>query len=169
MQQKTSTVLVTLLALTIPLGTSACFPKIVCPQSPFERAASYDWEINDQRYSEPLNTWVRNERLEAFLGKSYQSEGIEALKRQYGFVCEPKPAVSACADCFACRTSLPKIADEREGRLLALCMPVGEMLIEVDVGSGRKQLTARSNWRRPEPGDYNESPRSLDVTLPKRQ
>jgi hypothetical protein len=126
-------------------------PKGSCWPSALEQAASYDWMLNDYRYSKPLNTWVKNEKLEAFLLKPFRAGTLETLKAQYGFECTPKPMNPDCADCFVCRASLPKMADEREGNNLSLCATVGEMLIEVDIGPSRN-FNVMTYWKRPELG-----------------
>jgi hypothetical protein len=55
----------------------------------------------------------------------------------------------ACTDCLVCRASLPKMADEREGRNLSLCAPVGEMMIRDDIGPGDHNLAVMTYWKRP--------------------
>lgn len=139
------------LALVLSFGVVSCIPLPTCLSlSPFEEAASYDWMLNDRHYSEPLNAWVKNERLERFLLKSYRSGGIEALKSQFGFDCEPRPVVPACADCYVCHRSLPKqVAQQEEIPTGHLCSKSGEMLMRVDIGPGRDAFGAMTYWKRP--------------------
>jgi hypothetical protein len=134
------------------LGPSACtIPLPEClTLSPFEEAASYDWMLNDKRYSEPLNAWVRNERLERFLLRGYRSGGLAALKSQFGFDCEPRPVIPACRDCYVCRASLPKqVAQQEEIPSGHLCTKSGEMLIQIDIGPGREAFAVMTYWQRP--------------------
>jgi len=137
--------------LAISLGLSACMfiPKGSCWPSPLEQAASYDWMLNDRHYSEPLNAWVKNEKLKAFLLKSFRSGTLDTFKVQYGFECTPKLVVPACEDCVVCRASLPKMAATGEGNNLSLCAPIGEMLIQVDIGPGRDSFSVMTYWKRP--------------------
>lgn len=126
---------------------SACIGPPVCdPPSAFQKAASYDWMINGQRYAEPLNTWVRNEGLEAFLAKAVRSGGIDVLRSQYGFRCSLRLVAPPCGDCYTCSLSLPKLPNLREPMPI-ICSPVGEMLMQVDVGPG-STLTAMTYWKR---------------------
>ena len=142
-----------LLALLQTLLVAACMyvPLPAClTLSPFEEAASYEWMLNDRHYSEPLNAWVKNEQLERFLLKSYRSGGIEALKSQFGFDCESRPVVPACADCYVCRRSLPKqVAQQEEIPTGHLCSKSGEMLMQVDIGPGRDPFGVMTYWKRP--------------------
>jgi hypothetical protein len=139
-----------LAVLALPFGLTTCiYIPYACPPSAFEEAASYDWMLNDHRYSEPLNTWVRNERLESFLRKAYRSGGIDALKSQYGFDCAPRTLTPPCGDCYACGRSLPKTVDDAEGVGLA-CSKAGEMLMQVNIGPGRNSFIVWTYWKRKE-------------------
>ncbi|MBS0538336.1 MAG: hypothetical protein JSR47_06250 [Proteobacteria bacterium] len=133
------------MALALPFCTTGCVPSIKCVAfSPIDEAASYDWLIADRRYSEPLNTWVRNDGLERFLRRAIAYGGVDALKSQYGFDCVSKEAAT-CPDCYVCRASIAKQVAEQEGR--HSCIAKGRMLIQVDLGRGR--LSAMTNWERP--------------------
>lgn len=137
-----------LTALVLPLTTVACYIPVPAPPplSPIEEAASYDWLIAEQHYSEPLNAWVSNKRLERFLLKVYTSGGLAALKSQYGFECALRPINPPCGNCYVCRGSLvPRLA-EQEANLGA--RDAGHMLMQVDIGPGSGSFSAMTYWKR---------------------
>ena len=141
----------TLTALALSFGLVSCIPLPRCLSlSPLEGAASYDWMLNDRHYSEPLNTWVKNERLERFLLKTFRSGGVGALRSQFGFDCAQPVVVPACGDCFVCRASLSKqVAQEEDAATINLCRESGEMLMQVDIGPGRAAFSVMTYWKRP--------------------
>jgi hypothetical protein len=130
-------------------GLASCVPMPVCqPVGPLEGAAGYAWLPSGNRYAEPLNAWVKNERLEGFLLKAFQQGGIEALKSDFGFECEHR-SVPACVDCYSCRASLVKrVAPQEDAPFDNRCSKSGEMLIQAEVGPGRGALTAMTYWKR---------------------
>lgn len=138
-------------ALVLCFGPVACIPLPACLSvSPLEAAASYDWMLNDRQYSEPLNTWVKNERLERFLLKAFRSGGTDALRSQFGFDCTQRPVVPACGDCYVCRGSLPKqVAQQEDAGMIDLCRKSGEMLMQVDIGPGHNAFSVMTYWKRP--------------------
>ena len=137
------------IALSLPLV--GCIPLPACLSlSPLQQAAGYDWKLNERRYSEPLNTWVGNERLERFLLKAFRAGGIEALKSQYGFDCARRLVEPACDDCVVCRGSLSKqVAQQEDARRINLCRKSGEMLMQVDIGPGLRSFSVMTHWKRP--------------------
>src|SRR5438046_375938 len=95
--------------LLMACSLASCIPMPVCqPVGPLEAAAGYGWLQSGNRYAEPLNAWVKNERLERFLLKAFQQGGIKALKSDFGFECEQREIVPACLECYSCRASLVK-------------------------------------------------------------
>jgi hypothetical protein len=130
-------------------GLASCITFPVCtPVGPLEGAAGYDWKSGG--YAEPLNTWVKNERLEKFLVKAFQQGGIEALKSQFGFECEQRSVVPPCNDCYVCHASLVKqVAPQEDEPFVDRCTKSGEMLIQLEIGPGRRALNAMTYWRRP--------------------
>jgi hypothetical protein len=141
--------LIVLTALVVPLITTACYIPVPAPPplSPIEEAVSYDWLIADQHYSEPLNAWVRNNRLERFLLKVYTSGGLAALKSQHGFECTLRPITPPCSNCYVCRGSVVPRFAEQETNLGA--RDAGHMLIQVDIGPGSGNFSAMTYWERP--------------------
>ena len=123
----------------------------VCnPVGPLEAAAGYDWLQADGRYAKPLNTWVKNERLEKFLLKELQQGDLKVLKSRFGFECEQRKVTPACEDCYVCRASLVKqVAPQEEAPFEYHCTKAGEMLIQIEAGPGRGALNAMTYWRRP--------------------
>ncbi len=125
-----------LTALALPLATVACYIPVPAPPplSPIEEAASYDWLIAEQHYSEPLNACVSNKRLERFLLKAYTSGGLAALKSQYGFECALRPITPPCGNCYVCRGSLvPRLAEQEAN---SGARDAGHMLMQVDSDQG---------------------------------
>ena len=133
------------------LGLASCIPLTMCPrQSPLDAAASYEWMPARQQYYEPLNTWVRNERLEKFLLGAFRSGGVDTLKTQFGFACEPRPIMPTCSDCYVCRGHLQKqVAPQEDAPFEYHCTKRGEMLMQADIGPGRDALTVMTYWERP--------------------
>jgi hypothetical protein len=83
--------------LLMACGLASCIPMPVCqPVCPLEAAAGYGWLPSDNRYAEPLNAWVKNERLEGFLLQVFQQGGMQALKSDFDFECEQREVVPAC-------------------------------------------------------------------------
>ena len=140
-----------LTALVLSCGPVSCIPLPTClAVSPLEAAAGYDWMLNDRRYSEPLNAWAKNERLERFLLKTFRSGGMDALKSQFGFECERRLIVPACGDCYVCRGSLSKqVVQQEDSGSIDLCRTSGEMLMQVDVGPGHGAFSIMTYWKRP--------------------
>jgi len=132
-------------------GLTSCIPLPVCnPVGPLEAAAGYNWLQAGDRYAEPLNTWVENERLQRFLFKEFEQGGIETLKSRFGFECEQRKVIPACDDCYICRASLVKqVAPQEDAPFENHCTKSGEMLIRIEAGPGRGVLNAMTYWRRP--------------------
>jgi hypothetical protein len=118
-----------------------------CPgREPLDDAANYRWLIAEQRYFEPLNAWVKNERLEAFLLKAYREGGLTALRSRFHLECSPRIITPACDDCFTCHRTIAKTVTFGESQ--AFHCQVGEMSIEVLIGPAWA-VTAMTYWRRP--------------------
>jgi DNA polymerase III epsilon subunit-like protein len=141
----------TLSALVPLFGLTACIPLPTCPPvSPLEAAAGYDWLPASRQYSEPLNAWVKNERLEKFLLKTFRAGGVDALKSQFGVECEPRPLTPACRDCYVCRGKLSKqVAPQEDEPFEYRCSKSGEMLVQMDIGPGREAFSVMTYWKRP--------------------
>jgi hypothetical protein len=127
--------LVGLLALSLSIG--GCYGAVWCPgREPLDVAATYRWLIAEQRYFEPLDAWVKNEQLEAFLLKAYREGGLEALTSRYGFDCAPRVVSPPCTTCFSCRRTISKSVAESAPESSQSCR-TGEMSIQADI------------WKRP--------------------
>jgi len=137
-------------ALLICCGLTSCIPMPTCPPvSPLEAAAGYDWLPASRQYSEPLNAWVKNERLEKFILKTFQTGGMDALKSQFGVECEPRPSTPVCNDCYVCRGKLLKqVAPQEEEPFEYHCSKSGEMLVRMDIGPGPASLSVMTYWKR---------------------
>jgi hypothetical protein len=138
------------LASALPLLVAACMyiPLPPAPPlSPIEEAAQYDWLIADQRYSEPLNAWVRNTSLERFLRRTYASGGLSGLKSQYAFECVPPAIVPPCTNCQVCRATLPMRLAEQE-RNMGAHYAAAPMLIQIEIGPGSDSFSAMTYWER---------------------
>jgi hypothetical protein len=137
-----------LTALAMPLTTVACYIPVPAPPplSPIEEAVSYDWLIAERHYSEPVNAWVRNNRLDRLLLKAYTSGGLVALKSQYGFECALRAIIPPCDNCYVCRGSVvPRLA-EQDANLGA--RDAGHMLMQLDIGPGSESFSAMTYWER---------------------
>lgn len=115
------------------------------PMNAFEEAASYRWLINGERYLDPINSWVRNQPLEAFILKVYRMEGLNGLRSRYSFQCTARKITPPCADCHTCTLVLPKRPATAEWP--NTCRPVGEMTIKADIGPGWT-VSALTYWER---------------------
>lgn len=155
-----------MLALGPALG--GCKDGVHCPgREPLDLAASYRWLISEQRYVEPLNTWARNEPLEAFLLKAYREGGLDALQSRYGFACSQKTVVPLCDSCFTCHRTIDKSTDDGETTPAFHCQ-LGEMLIQADVGPGWR-IRAMTYWKRPPVGTRIPFAPLFDRPTPPRQ
>jgi hypothetical protein len=137
--------------LLMGCGLASCIPMEMCTRvGPLEAASAYAWLQSSKEYSEPLNTWVKNERLEKFLLKAYQQGGIEALETQFGFECKPRNVIPACNDCHTCRAIIvnKRVAPQEDAPNEYLCTKSGEMLLQVEAGPGPSTLNAMTYWRR---------------------
>jgi hypothetical protein len=136
-----------LAALILPLIVAACYPAPSPPPTPIQEAAKYDWLIAEQRYSEPVDAWVRNKPLERFLQKAFSSGGLEALKSQYGFDCAPRAVVPPCSNCQVCRATLSmRLGDQPI--TIGAAHGMGPMLIHLDIGPGSDSFSAMTYWER---------------------
>jgi hypothetical protein len=140
----------TVTALVLLFGLTSCLPMPICPPvGPLEAAAGYDWLPASRQYSEPLNAWVKNERLEKFLLKTFRAGGVDALKSQFGVACEPRPLTPACGDCYVCRGKLSKqVMPQEDEPLEYRCRRSGEMLVQMDIGPGSNTFSVMTYWER---------------------
>ena len=137
----------TLAALILPLIATACYPAPSPPPTPLQEAAKYDWLIAEQRYSEPVDAWVRNKPLERFLFRTYTSGGLDALKSQYGFDCAPRTIVPPCSNCQACRATLSmRLGDQQ--MTIGAAHGMGPMLVQLDIGPGSDSFRVMTYWER---------------------
>jgi hypothetical protein len=136
--------------LILTIALSGCKSGEWCPgREPLDDAASYRWLISEQRYVEPLNAWVRNDPLEAFLVKAYREGGLDGLRSRYGFVCTPRIVTPPCDSCFTCHRTIEKTAALGEAQ--AFHCQVGEMSIQADFGPAWT-ASVMTYWKRPPAG-----------------
>lgn len=117
----------------------------LCPEaSDLEEAARY-YVRSEGGYSKPLNTWVDNPKLEAFLRDALRRGGIQGLRVDHGLECTQH---LSCADCWTCARTLP--ISEHEWVLSGpVCRRAGELLIHADIGPG-PSVRAMTYWNRKE-------------------
>ena len=136
-----------LLALAPTAALCGCFGVEWCPgRERLDDAANYRWLISEERYFEPLNSWVRHERLEVFLLETYREGGLGGLKSRYGLDCTPRVMAPPCDTCFTCRRTIPKTHAVGEPEYMH-CQ-IGEMSVQADIGPGWT-VTAMTFWKRP--------------------
>ncbi|MBS0538334.1 MAG: hypothetical protein JSR47_06240 [Proteobacteria bacterium] len=136
-----------LAAVSLPLVTTACYPAPGPPPSPIQEAAQYDWLIGEQRYSKPVNAWVRNKRLERFLLQTYETGGLDALKAQYGFDCSLRAIVPPCGDCLVCHASLPMNLGGQP-MIIGASHGMASMKMLLEIGPDPEDFRAMTYWER---------------------
>ena len=132
----------------VVIGLSAC--GSTCDnyeREPLEIASTYPFSY-ETGYMLPLNTWVRNEKLEAELHKAVKADGIGRLTSYYQLQCLPHSTPTGCADCYACSRTVAKRHHVGSfSNIIMHCRSDGEMLIRADVGPG-STVSAMTYWKR---------------------
>lgn len=119
---------------------SACGDLCLTQDQGDLQVASY-WDYDyDPRGSKPPrlppDTWVRNPYLESFLRTTIEADGIAALTTRYGFQCTPRASTTTCSDCSICSKTIPFIKDDRMFFVVHMCIPVGSIQMQVEIGPG---------------------------------
>jgi hypothetical protein len=124
--------------LVATCGLSAC----TCTQpNELESNALYRIRAGEEpNYALPIDTWTRNPRLEAFIQKTIEENGAQAVIAKYRLQCSPRPTAVSCTDCFICSDSF---RDYRLG--FPTCVDYGTMLMHLEIGPGSK-VAAMTYW-----------------------
>jgi hypothetical protein len=130
--------------LILAIGVSACQP--LCREmndiwigNAYRRDISR-WE--EGVYERPVNAWVDNPQMAAFVRNSVQRTSVKWLSIQYGFSCAPKTGED-CPDCFVCTVSRGGVVNVIDGK----CQPDGDLFIKAEIGPGTT-VRAMTYWRK---------------------
>ena len=132
--------------LLIVAGLSGCG---LCPEPDgLAKASTYGWRSTadsnwESSYTKPLNTWVDNPELTAFLRKVVEQEGRPALVSSYGFQCQAAPTPD-CHDCSSCTRTMNRTRNNLYS--FVGCVNDGVMRFQVNVGPGSR-VRAMTYWQ----------------------
>ena len=125
--------------LFLASGISACTPLCQKWMNDVWVGSAYTLDYGSPDYREPVNTWIDNPKMAAFLADSLQRQGKNALVYWHGFKFSPKPDGN-CPDCVVCTLSLAGVIGHD-------CQPDGDLFVKAEIGPGTS-VRAMTYWRR---------------------
>lgn len=127
---------------------TAC--TVTCPSTEIGKAARYTEEGFLPASSSRMDRWVENPRLDDFLHRKIQSDGLASTAKRYGLQCEAAPVSDNCPTCSVCTTSFKGEA-VRMGGLFAphlSCGDHGQVSVRAEIGPG-STVKSMTYWANP--------------------
>jgi hypothetical protein len=115
-----------------------------CPTTDIGWAARYSDDALGIGTKEQENRWLPNPRLDSFLRRSIQSDGLRALSGRRGFQCIVRPTAENCTDCYVCTGTI--VAEALFfAEPFGYCGSDGTIAIRAAVGPG-DAVTSMTYW-----------------------
>jgi hypothetical protein len=118
-------------------SVAAC--TVNCPSTEIGMAARYSDDGFSAGPPSRLNQWIASPRLDDFLRRKIQSEGLASLSKRYGLQCIAHPAPEGCSTCSLCTTSFSGEVISMSGVFFVprlYCADYGQVSIRAEIGPG---------------------------------